>query len=127
MEMLRISNAVVDVDYVSVSYDDNAKDEHRAVTRDVARIRRLYPAFTDEAYKKVSRYGYRGHLVGQSFIGRNTALRCLEVHTGEPARDFALPAEARMATAVVNRIDFSADLFIENICSRKRQLQMSTA
>lgn len=123
MEIIRVSNAVVEIDYISVSYQDDAKDLQQAELRDVARIRRLYPAVSKESYRKVSRYGYIGWYYGQSFIGRNRFMRCIEIHSGEAARDFVLPPNTRLASVVLNRIDFSTDLILSEQLTKEHAVR----
>jgi hypothetical protein len=112
MDVVQITNSVLFVDYISISYEDGAKDEQQANARDVARIRRMYPSISVERWKRTARYGYRGYTVGGTFIGRNNDLRRIEIHAGDGARDFALPDQAIFNSVVVNRIDFTTDLFV---------------
>jgi hypothetical protein len=112
MDVVQVNNCTLFVDYISTSYEDGAKDEQKANARDVARIRRLYPAVSAERLRRSARYGYRGFSVGSSFIGRNATLRCLEIHAGDGSRDFVLPDEAVFSSVVVNRIDFTVDLLL---------------
>jgi hypothetical protein len=112
MNVVQINNCTMFVDYISTSYDDGAKDEQKAKTRDIARIRRLYPAVSADRLRRAARYGYRGFSIGGSFIGRNNTLRCLEIHAGDGARNFSLPDEAVFSSVIVNRIDFTVDLLL---------------